>query len=192
MLPPCARHVHHHRHSRAVTRVPADRWDAPSLCPVWTGRQLTGHVIDGQQQIVSLLTGHGPRPPVTDPALLTALAGPDPGASWQRTHQNTERTLAALDPATVVDTPLGARSVDEVLTVAVIEPLVHAWDLATTIGQTVQLDPDTVTATLPAVEALGGQLAATGMYAAAQPAPADSPPQDRLLAALGRRWTPRN
>ncbi len=88
-----------------------------------------------------------------------------------------------------MDTPLGTRTVDEVLAVAVVEPLVHAWDLATAAGQTARLDPETVTATLSAVEALAGQLAATGMYAAALPAPSDSSPQDRLLAALGRHPT---
>lgn len=69
----------------------------------------------------------------------------------------------------------------------VIEPLVHAWDLAIATGQTVWLDSEAVAVTLPAVERLGDQLAATGMYAAGRPLPPMASMQDRLLAALGRK-----
>jgi uncharacterized protein (TIGR03086 family) len=77
----------------------------------------------------------------------------------------------------------------QLFAVAVIEPVVHAWDLATATatGQRVVLDERTVEALLVGAEQLGGQLAATGMYSAAVPVPADAPPLRRLLAALGRR-----
>ena len=71
--------------------------------------------------------------------------------------------------------------------IALVEPVVHTWDLATATGRPVDLDPDPVRALLHGVLALGGQLQATGMYAPAVPVADDAPAKDRLLAALGRR-----
>jgi hypothetical protein len=66
-----------------------------------------------------------------------------------------------------------------------IVSLAELFDTAT--GRRVVLDERTVEALLVGVEQLGGQLAATGMYSAAVPVPADASPLRRLLAALGRR-----
>lgn len=170
-----------------ATAVPEDQPDAPTPCPAWTVRQLIGHVIDGQHQVISLLRGQGPSLPTTDPAQLAALAEPDPVAAWLRTRTAVEAGLADLDPSTALDTPLGVRTGADILALAIIEPLAHAWDLATATGQDVRFDPDIVEVVRPAVEALGDQLAATGMYAPAVPVPADASAQDRLLAVLGRR-----
>jgi hypothetical protein len=58
---------------------------------------------------------------------------------------------------------MGLRAVTDILSLALIEPLLHAWDLARATGHTIRLDPDAVAATLVGVRALGGQFAATGM-----------------------------
>ncbi|WP_322780205.1 hypothetical protein [Frankia sp. Cas4] len=82
---------------------------------------------------------------------------------------------------------MGPRSVADILSLALIEPLVRAWDLAHATRHTVDLDLEAVSAVLDGVRALGGQLAATGMYAPAVPPPADASLQDQLLAATGRQ-----
>ncbi|ADP82350.1 TIGR03086 family metal-binding protein [Pseudofrankia inefficax] len=166
-----------------VARVEPDRWDSLSPCPPWTARDVLGHLIDGQRQIEALLTGRGPRPPAAEPG---ALAGAEPAAAWQAARRAIEQVLAAVDPTARTATPLGPRGAADILTLAVIEPLVHAWDLARATGHTVRLDQDAVAAILPGVLALGDQLAATGMYVAARPVPAGTEPQDQLLAATGR------
>lgn len=163
-----------------------DRWDAASPCPDWSARQLLGHLIDGQRQVVAMVTGQGPRPPISDPEALGQLAGDAPPASWTRAHDHTVEALRRHDLAETVVTPLGERAVHDVLSLAMIEPLVHAWDLAVATGQTITLDPEAVATTLPGVRALGDQLQATGMYQPAHAVPLDAPDQDRLLAALGR------
>jgi len=132
-----------------------------------------------------MLTGQEPRPPVTDLDELARLAGDDPARSWRRTRQDTADALG-VDPRANVGTPLGPRTANKVLAIALIEPLIHSWDLAVATGQQLTLDPDTVQATLPAVQALGRQLADTGMYQPALPTPPDATAQDQLLAALGR------
>jgi len=76
--------------------------------------------------------------------------------------------------------------VEQLLGVALVEPVVHCWDLATATGRPADLDPEAVRALLPGVLALGDRLQGSGMYGPAVPVPDDAPAQDRLLAALGR------
>ena len=169
-----------------VDAVPPDRWDDPTPCPDWSARQLLGHLVDGQRQVLAMAGGDGPRPPVTGPGELGALAGPDPAGAWRRAHEETATTLTGVSPAASVATPLGARTVEQLLGVALVEPVVHCWDLATATGRPADLDPEAGRALLPGVLALGDRLQGSGMYGPAVPVPDDAPAQDRLLAALGR------
>ncbi len=171
--------------TEVVGRVPDERWEERSSCPDWSARQLLGHVIAAQQQVVGMLTGHA-RPPVGDPGVLHRLAEPHPSARWRHTCDHATAVLAGVDPDAAVVTPAGPSTAAAVLSIAVIEPLVHAWDLATAAGQSVTLDRTAVEAVLPAVLASGDQLAATGLYQAPLPSRSDASGQDRLLAALGR------
>ena len=170
-----------------VGAVPAERWDAPTPCSGWSARHLVGHLVDGQGQVLAMLAGEDPRAPVAEPEALGLLAGPDPAGSWRRAHQAAVAALSGAVPDAVVATPLGPRTVEQLLGIALVEPVVHTWDLATATGRPADLDPDAVRALLPGVLALGGQLQATGMYASPVPVSDDAPAQDRLLAALGRR-----
>ncbi|SDN11208.1 TIGR03086 family protein [Geodermatophilus siccatus] len=170
-----------------VDAVPAQGWDAATPCPGWSARQLLGHLVDGQNQVLAMLAGEGRRAPVADPGALGLLAGPDPAGSWRRAYQAAVAALSRAAPGAGVATPLGPRTVEQLLGIALVEPVVHTWDLATATGRPADLDPDAVRALLPGVLALGGQLQATGMYPPAVPVPDDAPAQDRLLAALGRR-----
>lgn len=174
------------RVSAVVDAVPTDRWDAPTPCPDWSARQLLGHLIDGQRQVLAMVTGDGPRPPVTDPRALGTLTGADPTAAWQRARQDSATALADITPAAKVATPLGTQTVEQVLGIALVEPVVHTWDLATATAQTATLDAEAVQALLPGVLALGGRLQATGMYRPPVTVPEDASAHDRLLAALGR------
>lgn len=174
------------RAGAVVDAVPTDRWDDPTPCPDWSARQVVGHLVDGQRQVLAMVGGDGPRPPVTDPGALGALAGPDPAGSWRRAREESATTLAGVAPSTAVATPLGQRTIEQVLGIALVEPVVHTWDLATASGQPADLDPEAVRALLPGVLALGDRLRSSGMYGPSVPVPDDAPEQDRLLAALGR------
>lgn len=123
------------------------------------------------------------------PVHLDQCAGTDPGAPAQSAADSIVSLAELFDAGRAVSTPRGNVPMSQLLAVAVIEPVVLAWDLATATatGQRVVLDERTVEALLVGVEQLGGQLAATGMYSAAVPVPADASPLRRLLAALGRR-----
>ena len=176
--------------TRVVEGTPADRCNAPTPCPDWSARQLLGHLVDGQRHVVALATWGGPRAPVTDPAALGRLPGPDPRDGWRRARADTTAELARVSPGSLVPTPFGEQPVEQVSGLALIEPLVHGWDLAVATGQDVVLDTDAVAATWPTVLALGDRLAATGMYRPARPVPDGASDAERLLAVLGREPTP--
>ncbi|MFC8217899.1 maleylpyruvate isomerase N-terminal domain-containing protein [Streptomyces sp. NPDC057362] len=110
--------------SHVVSRIPDDRWNAPSPCTQWTTLHVLGHLVDGQHQLAALLTGQGLREPLKDPI---AAAGGDPASTWAATTRHMDSLLAAVDPAAVVPSHHGDITVEAVLGTAVIEPLIHAW-----------------------------------------------------------------
>jgi uncharacterized protein (TIGR03086 family) len=69
-----------------------------------------------------------------------------------------------------------------------MDALIHTWDLATATGQDATLDPELVDACtaifLPDMPERGR---ASGLVGPAVVVPEDASPQDRLLAAMGRR-----
>jgi uncharacterized protein (TIGR03086 family) len=166
-------------------------WGAASPCPGWTARHLAGHLIDGHHQIRAMLRHSGPPHPITEPAAWAVLAGSDPAAALRYTATTVDDDLAGLDATATISTARGQLRIEQVLTLALIEPVIHAWDLAQATGQKITLDEDAVRTLLAGVEQLGDQLAASGMYAPALRVPAGRSDTRsdtrRLLAAVGRR-----
>ncbi|MFI6210329.1 TIGR03086 family metal-binding protein [Streptomyces sp. NPDC051041] len=170
--------------SAVVDRVPEHRWTSASPCPGWTGLHVLGHIIDGQQQIAALLSGQGPREPLRDP--VEAVVG-QPVTAWSATCRSMLDLLTTVDPNSCVASHHGEVTGEWVLTTAVIEPLVHAWDLAQAAGFETVLDGEAVEACLTAIAPMAEQFAATGMYAPSLTAPARATAQQQLLALLGRK-----
>jgi uncharacterized protein (TIGR03086 family) len=166
--------------------VPAGRWDAPTPCTDWTVRALIGHVLDGAHQVQAMTGGQDPVPPIQQPLELARLAGPDPAAAAHRAVADLQVALDGLPADTLLHTRAGELPLQQVLGMALIEPVGHGWDLATATGQQATFDADAVTALLAGVQQLGGQLAATGMYRPATIVDEQDPPLERLMAALGR------
>lgn len=125
--------------------------------------------------------------PTVDPVALSQLAGQDPAGAVREVAAQVRSALTGLDPLRVVESGRGPLPVEQLLAMALIEPAVHGWDLAVATGQPATLDPDLTEALLPGVLQLGGQLAATGMYAHALPVVDGASDGERLLAALDRK-----
>lgn len=167
--------------------VPDGLWDAGTPCTDWTVSALVGHVIDGAHQVSAMLTGQSPQAPVRGLWELAQLAGADPVAAAQEAGDAVGAALAALPADAEVQTPAGRLPLQKMLGMALIEPVAHGWDLATATGQRPAFAVDSVGALLDGVHQLGGQLAATGMYEPATRIDEQTPPLERLMAALGRR-----
>jgi uncharacterized protein (TIGR03086 family) len=186
------------RYRRALDRVddvvagirPA-QWEIATPCSAWDVRDLVKHLADGQVQVTAMLRGAPAGPATASPAEPDPAepdpAAADPAAAWRRARREVVAALAAVPDDAVLRTPLGELPLPALLDTAVIEPLLHGWDLATAVGGATDLDPETTEVTLRGVRALGEQLAQTGMYAAALPTDEGSTAQERLLALTGRR-----
>jgi uncharacterized protein (TIGR03086 family) len=64
---------------------------------------------------------------------------------------------------------------------------VHGWDIAKVTGQGSRLDPNLVQACLPIAEQLTTQFRSAGVFGENLPVSADTDPQTKLFALVGRR-----
>ncbi|MFB4312431.1 TIGR03086 family metal-binding protein [Actinomadura sp. GTD37] len=170
-----------------VAGVPRDGWDAPSPCEGWTARDVAGHVTGGQYLVRALAAGE-PEPDVgLDPARFV------PGdvlMSWRTARKE---CAAALGPEALLrHIPfggLGELPLGDYLEGYILEPLVHAWDLARATGQPSRLDPDLVHHAFATAQVVAAPLRAAGDLAPPLPAPRGADEQTRMLAFLGRTAT---
>ena len=167
-----------------VAGAPRDGWDAPSPCEGWTARDVAGHVTGGQYLILALAGGE-PEPDVArDPARFV------PGDVLMGWRAARKECAAALSPDTlrrpIPFGGLGDLPLSDYLEGYILEPLVHAWDLARATGQPSRLDPDLVHHAFATAQVVAAPLRAAGHLAPPRPAPKGADEQTRMLAFLGR------
>jgi uncharacterized protein (TIGR03086 family) len=165
-------------------------WGRASPCAGWTAGHVAGHLVDAAHQTLALLVGAPPVVPTSEPTALRGLAGDDPAARLREAVDPLTARVRALDAPAVVATPHGDLPAARFLAVALVEPVVHGWDLAVAGGVPVRMDDDAVASLLTTARVMGDGLAATGMYAPALPHPGPADPREQLLALLGRRAEP--
>jgi uncharacterized protein (TIGR03086 family) len=167
-----------------VLSVPRDAWELPSPCAGWTARDLLGHVIDGQLEIIALAEGGRPPDAVADPG---SLAGADPVASWRRARAACAAALTPRALATLIPFGgFGELPLRDLLDTYVLELLVHAWDLARAAGLPVRLDADLVHRASATAQVIGAGMREQGLIGPALTPPRGSGELTRLLAFLGR------
>ncbi|TYK42895.1 TIGR03086 family metal-binding protein [Actinomadura decatromicini] len=167
-----------------VAGVSPGGWDAPSPCAGWTARDVAGHVTGGQRMVLALAAGE-PAPEVNaDPA---RFAADDVLSSWRTARKE---CTAALTPAALSrPVPLGGLGdlpLGDFLEGYILEPLVHAWDLAEATGQPSRLDPDLVHHAFATAQVVAAPLRARGHLAPPRQAPQGADEQTRMLSFLGR------
>ncbi len=167
-----------------VAGVSRDGWDAPSPCAGWTARDVAGHVTGGQH-LIRALAGGEPEPDVhRDPARFV------PGdvlMSWRTARKE---CAAALTPDAlrrpIPFGGLGDLPLADYLEGYILEPLVHAWDLAKATAQPSRLDPDLVHHAFATAQVVAAPLRAEGHLAPPLGAQQGADEQTRMLAFLGR------
>lgn len=167
-----------------VAGVSRDGWDAPSPCAGWTARDVAGHVTGGQH-LIRALAGGEPEPDVhRDPARFV------PGdvlMSWRTARK--ECAAALTSDALRRPIPfggLGDLPLADYLEGYILEPLVHAWDLAKATAQPSRLDPDLVHHAFATAQVVAAPLRAEGHLAPPLGARQGADEQTRMLAFLGR------
>ena len=148
-------------------------------CSDWNVQQLIDHMVGGTDYLRAALAGE-------PPAARTGGTVEDYRRGLEQLRSGL-RTPGALER--MCTSPLGFEwSVGHAVAGTFMDALIHTWDLATATGHNAELDPDLVDACiamfLPDMPERGR---ASGLVGPAVHVPEDAPPQDRLLAAMGRR-----
>ena len=172
----------------AVLRaVPADRWDMPSECELWTVRDVAGHVVWGQEQLAHWAMGQdydcrdgapgAPRP--------AAMAGTDPLSTWRTARAGADGGLSDQALSRTVMLPgLGETPLSGIITLLVTDLLAHSWDIGHAVGLDVRFDADLVSGSF--AWARDNVIRVPGFFGPELTPPAHADEQTRWLAYLGR------
>jgi uncharacterized protein (TIGR03086 family) len=180
----------------AVAEAGPDDLARPTPCAGWTLADLLAHMTVQQHGFADASTGAVTQLPRWAPVPL----GDTAVAAYTTASQ---RALEAFAQAGVADHKFslpeirdgGAFPAELAMGFHLVDNTVHTWDVAATLGVTVDLAPDVVAATLRLVEGIPDgdeRLAPGAAFAPGLEVPADATPQDRILLLLGRSpgWTP--
>jgi uncharacterized protein (TIGR03086 family) len=163
-------------------RVPAEAWDNPSPCEGWTAREVAGHVSWVIQATDAAATGG--EGPAEQPE--AEVAGADPAATIA---ESVDGVLASLDRPGVLNavkaTPFGEMPVDTFIGIIWVDPLTHAWDIATAAGIDPAIDDETAAKAQATLEPIADVLRGPGRFADAKEPAADDA-LSRFIAFAGR------
>ena len=152
-------------------------------CPGWTLRTLVNHVVGGAERYALLMEG-------APPAAVEATRDRDySAADWGRRQPQLDMRLIAA----FTRCPPGARlphrggpvGRTEILRMRLLECLIHAWDVADTVGGPLQLDDELCQFALDECAGTLARLAEHGFYSPADSSQ-DQTARARLLSAAGR------
>ncbi len=170
----------------AVDLVPADGWERPSPCAGWCGLDVLGHVGFATEFGTKLLRGEpadftgAPDPP------RSAVTG-DPARWWAGMVAPAKEAVRGADLTTVVNSPMGRRSIGEGLSFPAVDLFVHAWDLAHSVGAEVSLPGEAMDFAHHVIDAIPEQFVRSArVFGAEIDLPPDASPQTRFLAWAGR------
>lgn len=177
---------------QVVAAVPTGQWDAPSVCPQWTVRDVAGHVVWGQEQLRHWATGQDYTVMTGAPGAPNPgeMAGPDPVATWRAARDRSVATLTDDGLGRLISLPgLGQIPVETMVVTFVTDHLAHAWDISHALGLALPLDPELVADSFARMR--HRILRAPGFFGPELTPPSDADEQTRWLAFLGRAaWQP--
>jgi uncharacterized protein (TIGR03086 family) len=175
--------------TEAVDRVPADGWASPSPCTGWSAVDVLGHVGFATEFGTKLLRGEpvdfagAPDPP------RSAVTG-DPSAWWAGMVAPAKEAVRNADLATVVDSPMGPRSIGQGLSFPAVDLFVHGWDLSQSVGADVGIPEQAMDFAHHVIDAIPEQhVRSPKVFAAAIDVSPEASPQVRFLAWAGRQAT---
>ena len=168
--------------ARSVT---PDQLDSPTPCADLTVEGVFAHLIGGAGLFAAQFRGEGPPEPPADGADLT---GDDPVATFVGAME--ALAAAASEPGALdrtVVAPFGEVTGTFAAQYLAFDGTVHAWDIATATGRTVEL-PDALVAEVLdfAHEAIGPEMRVPGAFGPEVTPPAGASTLEQLVAFTGR------
>ena len=162
-----------------LTDVPDNAWDQRSPCEEWTVRDVVGHLVDSQRDIVGRVDLV--LPPGRDVATEPAAAMSDVVAGMQAILDDPSQAEREYDGA------FGRTSLAATIeTFHVFDLIVHRWDIATGAGLPADLDAGELDAIEQTLDVVGDNLYAYGACRRLDP-PDGANRETRVLARLGRQ-----
>lgn len=156
--------------SEVIAQVGDDDWEKSTTCEEWTVRELVDHAMNWQGQ------GGG-----------IVGAGTKPGDDWATIEP---KMSAALDDPTNLEgtaDEMGGMPKQQAAGFLIGDLVIHAWDLARSIGADETLPAGPVEATLMGLQRVPPEvLRSATMFGEPVEVADDASPQDRLLAYAGR------
>jgi len=171
---------------RSLFCVAADQWGWGTACGSWTVADLVSHVIGATHMYIALLDGACGRDAV--PLASVSFGADEAVAEFLDAADALETRFAAPDVLTRIDLhhPAGDVSGDDLLGYAMVEWVLHGWDLARAVGADDSIDPDLALVLYDEMRPATGRLSALGAFAPAIPTPPGAGVAERLLRLLGR------
>jgi uncharacterized protein (TIGR03086 family) len=159
-----------------------DDWDAPTPVAEWRAIDVVDHLVEWPAGFLS--AGGIELPPTSG----------DPATRWGQHAAAIQALLDGPDREAPFTHPMAgsfplATAIDMFYTSDVF---MHSWDLARSSGQPDPLDADEAGRMFQGMEPIDEMLRQSGQYGPRVAVPADAPPQDQLMAFVGRdpEWTP--
>ncbi len=162
-----------------VEAVPTHGWDAPSPCEGWSARDVVGHLVQTQRE---LLNTHGVD--LGDALDLEA----DPSGAW-RHHSNRVLDVLADEPLVgrAYDGHFGPTTVGKTVEQFYVwDMYVHRWDLARAAALPAQLTDAELDRIEQGADSFGEALHMEGICRPSVDVRADADRTTRVLARLGR------
>jgi uncharacterized protein (TIGR03086 family) len=174
--------------TEVVNHVRDDQLANPSPCDGWTVRDVINHITGGATMF-AISAEQGSVPDDEIGRLMGGdNLGDDPQGAWAKAA---DRAMQAFGEPGVLDKtvtlPFGQVPAGVALNIAIFDVLTHAVDIARGTGQEVRDTELIETALGMGRQMVGPEMRTPGVFDAEQPAPADAPPADRLLAFAGRK-----
>ena len=173
---------------RCVLTVDTTQLRSPTPNSQWDLRALVHHLVEENRWAVPLLAGRT----IVDvgDALAGDLIGDDLREAWTSSAGDACDAVTVCDLDAPVHVSFGTITAAEYVGQLFADLVVHAWDVAVSIGADAELDPDLVAACAQWFEARADAYRGAGVVAPPVPVAEDADAERRLLAAFGRDGSP--
>ncbi len=170
---------------RLVAKIGVDDWARPTPCSAWNVRALVSHMVGSAHMVSFGMTGRAIGPEFSGNPLDDDLI-----ASYGEAIAEI-RELYRTDPDVLTRRlllPWGSITGADLSTMFAADHLVHAWDVARSLGLGTDFDHDLVARLRRFGENYAAAHRGPEMFDAEQPAPNNATPMDQLAALAGRRF----
>ncbi len=167
---------------KVVGGVKSEQLSDPTPCTELDVRGLLNHIIGGLEMLRDAASGGSPAMPSGD------QFGADPGKEYDARRTKLLEVIrepGALDKGWKM--PFGELPGQMMASIAFMEHLTHAWDLAKATGQDTNIPEDLVKECLSVVEPMDQMLRMPGVCGPKVEVPDDASSIDKLMAFMGRQ-----